>query len=334
MSARDGKKGSAVRGLSAKSEEMRPGSSGDSSNDIFTILSVWAEGNGGQLRPYLRQELGIVYDLAGFNVTYEKLRAAEKKGMLKVDGNTSFSSCPKCQSHVLQVQLVCPDCKFQSVTKSELLTHYECQYSGPVEEFRSSVRDGYFCPKCKKELKRVGIDYGNPGIGFDCSNCEKVFQFPLVLSYCEEGHASKIDELDLKSYPNYVVGGNAKGLSKVLADSRALQAILKKINIHSEVTVQLAGASGTKHLVPLLVTTAGGEKVAVEFIPDEPDIEQVILQLLLKSADLEKTRMAIISKSPDLVRQITQIVNPQKVRVLQVVDISSIPDQLVRKIVE
>lgn len=333
MSARASKKGPAIRRPSAASEEMRP-DSGDSSNDVFTILSLWAEGDRGELRPSLRQEMGIVYDLAGYNVTHEKLKAAEKKGLLKADGSTSFSCCPKCQSHFLQVQLACPDCKFQSIAKSDLLTHYECQYSGPVAEFRSNARAGFVCPKCNKELKRVGIDYGNPGIGFECSNCDKVFQFPLVLSYCDAGHASKIDELDLKSYPNYVAGDNARGLAKVLADSRALQDILKKINVHSEVTVQLVGASGMSHLVPLLVTAASGEKVAVEFIPDEPDIEQVILQLLLKSADLEMTRMVIIAKSADLVRQVTQIVNPQKVRALEVADIGSMPEQLARKIVE
>lgn len=327
------KKGTAARRPPAVSE-VRRGKSVDGASDIFTILSLWAEENEEELLPSLRQELGIVYDLAGFSVTYEKLKVAEKKGLLKANGSTSFSSCPKCQSHILQVQLACPDCKFQSIVKSDLLTHYDCQYSGPVSEFQSSVREGYYCRKCKKELKRVGIDYGNPGIGFKCTNCEKVFQFPLVLSYCDGGHASKVDEIDLRSYPNYVVGDDARSLSRVLADSRELQDILKKIGIQSEVTVQLDGASGTSHLVPLLVTAAGGEKIAVEFIPDEPDIEQVILQLLLKSADLEKIRMVIISRSAELVGQITQIVNPQKVRVLQVAEISSMPDHIVRKIVE
>jgi hypothetical protein len=304
------------------------------SKDIFAVISLWAESDEKELRPFLAQGMGIVYDLAGFHVTYEKIKIAEKKGFLKTAGSTSFSSCPKCQSHVLQVQLVCPDCKFQSIVKSDLLIHYDCQYSGPVEEFRSSLRDGYFCRKCNKELKRVGIDYGNPGIGFKCSNCEKVFQFPVVLSYCDEGHSSKIDELDLRSYPNFVIGDNAPGLAKVLADSRALHGILQKSNIHSELTVQLAGASGTNHLIPLLVTTPAGDKVAVEFTPEEPDIEQIILQLLLKSADLEKTRMVIISRSTDLVAQITQLVNPQKVRAVHIADMARISDNQVKKIVE
>lgn len=319
---------------SAASEEARIQNNGGNSSDIFTVLSLWAEKSEGELRPLLKQELGgIFYDLEGFNVTYEKLRVAENKGLLKASGSTSFSSCPKCQSHILQVQLVCPDCKFQSIIKSDLLIHYECQNSGPIAEFQSNGHDGYFCRKCRKELKRVGIDYGNPGIGFKCSSCEKVFQFPLVLSHCDTGHVSKIDELDLKSYPNYVAGENARDLSKVLVDSRALHDILKRMNIRSEIMVQLKGASGTNHLVPLLLTVDGGRQVAVEFITDESDIEQIILQFLLKSADLEKTRMIIISKSPEVAGQITQIVNPQKIKVLEAAEINSLSEQIVREAV-
>ena len=179
----------------------------DISNDISTILSLLSKQSDEQeLKPLLKPELGgIIYILGeNFEVTYEKLRPSEKKGLLKSKGFAAFSICSKCESLNLRAQLVCPECRSQAIFKSDLMIHYECQNTAPAEEFLSNIRGGYYCKKCRKDMKRVGIDYGNPGIGFKCSSCEKVFQFPLVLSHCESGHTSKIDELDLKSYPIYV----------------------------------------------------------------------------------------------------------------------------------
>jgi hypothetical protein len=251
---------------------------------------------------------------------------------LKRVGFTSFPTCPKCKSLNLQTLLGCPDCKSQAIFKSDLLIHYECQNTGPVEEFQSRVSNGYYCQKCRKELKRVGIDYGNPGIGFKCSVCEKVFQFPLVLSRCSDNHTCKIDELDLTSYPNYIIGENAKGLSILLSDTQILKKALEKENIRSQILVHLRGASGANHVIPLLLTAPNGEQVAIEFITDESQVDQAVLQLLLKSADLPKTRLIIVCKSSSPIDHITKVVNPLKVKVLISAEISLLSRQIIQEV--
>lgn len=321
---------SSVRSISSINDDARL------PNEITALLSLLSENpDNPELRPALRPELGgVVYDLgSGFNIPYEKLKPTEKKGILKRVGFTSFPACPKCKSLNLQTRLGCPDCKSQAIFKSDLLVHYECQNTGPVEEFQSSVHNGYYCQKCRKELKRVGIDYGNPGIGFKCSACEKVFQFPLVMSHCGDNHASKIDELDLSSYPNYIIGENAKGLSILLSETQTLKKALEKENIRSQILVQLRGASGANHVIPLLLIAPSGEQVAIEFITDESQIEQAILQLLLKSADLPKTRMIIVCKSSSPIDHITKVVNPLKVKVLLSAEISLLSRQIIQEVI-
>jgi hypothetical protein len=314
----------------------------DISSDISTILSLLAEGQfQHELKPVLKPELGgIIYTLGeNFEVTYDKLRVSEKKGLLKSTGSMSFSACPKCESVNLRAQLVCPECKSQTIFKSDLLIHYDCQTTAPIEEFHSVLRDGYYCKRCRKDLKRVGIDYGNPGIGFKCSSCEKVFQFPLVLSYCESGHLSKIDEMDLKSYPIYVLGENAKSLSTLLLKAKSLRNMLEQWNIHSQVLCQLRGSSGSIHVVPLLLTAPSGEQVALDFIHGESQgtVEEAVLQLLLKNADLGKMKMLVVVNGATSIERITPMINPEKMKILPIpagVSIGASLDLLSKQIVK
>ncbi|HKU50223.1 MAG TPA: hypothetical protein VJP79_09750 [Nitrososphaera sp.] len=299
-----------------------------SNNDGATlaVLSLLADDSnkGRELRPMLKTGFGgVVYDLgSGFEITYEKLRTCEKQGLLDTSGSLAFATCSKCGDHNLQTQLFCPECSSQDLLKSDLLIHYECQNTGPLAEFQSSVRTGYYCQKCKKDLKRVGIDYGNPGIGFKCRECEKVFQFPLVLSKCSAGHTSKIDEINLKSFPKYVLGGNAEGLSSLLIESRSLKGHLEKKNIGSKVLATLVGASGAHHVIPLLLSLPAAAEdeasdIAVEFVNEDANPDKSMLQLLMKSADLKELRMIVVFKgAEEAIEKMKSVVNPKRVRVL------------------
>lgn len=334
-------------GLISKRRQQEELDANPTENDsgVLAMLSLLSESSneGKEIRPQLKTGYeGIIYDLgAGFEVAYEKLRQFERKGLLSSSGFLAFSTCPKCEDLNLRTLLFCPECSSQSLLKSELLIHYDCQSTGPIEEFQSSIRNGYYCQKCRKELKRVGIDYGNPGIGFKCSSCDKVFQFPLVLSQCSSFHTSKIDELSLRSFPKYMLSSNAKGLSPLLIESRNLKTALEKRKIQSKILPTLNGASGANHVVPLLLTIPSAisgadadQKIAVEFINDDSNAEKSVLQLLLKSADLDKIRMIIISKgAPGSLDHIKAIVNPQKVKVLPATDDSGqLPEQIVKEV--
>jgi hypothetical protein len=172
------------------------------------------------------------------------------------------------------------------------------------------------------------------------------------MSRCSSGHASKIDEMNLKSFPKYTMGQNAKGLSTLLIESRKLREELEARHIHSQVLGTVTGASGASHVVPILMKFTGhsganpgtfapdhtgNENIAIEFIEDGgAEFEKALLQLLMKSADLENTRMVIVHRgSPNSVQQIKSIVNPKKVKVLSSPADGSadrLPEEILREI--
>jgi hypothetical protein len=323
--------------------------SDNSDSTVMAVLALLANSSPEEeeLRPMLKgggPDLGIVYDLgSGFEISHEKLRQVERKGLLAKSGFASFAVCPKCEDLGLQAQLSCPECTSQALIKSNLLIHYDCQSTGPIEEFQSDLHNGYFCKTCRKDLTRVGIDYGNPGIGFKCSACNKVFQFPHVLSMCRAGHSSKIDELELRSYPIYKLGNSAKGLSTLLIQSRKLKESLDKREISSKILVNQKGASGANHIIPLLLSLPSTsdkvdsdqkERIAIEFIDDASDIEKSLLQLLIKSADLDKIRMVIVCRGRfGSVEHIRAIVNPKKVKVLLAEDdLEKLHEQILKEV--
>jgi hypothetical protein len=115
------------------------------------------------------------------------------------------------------------------------------------------------------------------------------------------------------------LGDNAKNLSTLLIETKALQKMLEKKNIHSQVLPQLRGSSGTIHVVPLLLTAPSGEQIAVDFIQgdSQASVDQAILQLLLKNADLGRMKMLIIIRGSAIsVENIMPMINPQKLKVL------------------
>ncbi len=53
----------------------------------------------------------------------------------------------------------CPNCRSAWLRNSAFIHHYSCAHCGPEEEYRhGSV---LICPKCKKQLRHYGKDYGN-----------------------------------------------------------------------------------------------------------------------------------------------------------------------------
>ena len=89
---------------------------------------------------------------------------------------------------------------------------------------------------------------------------------------------------------------------------------------------QLRGASGTIHVIPLLLTAPGGEQVAIDFVEgdSQASVDQAILQLLLKNADLGKMKMLILIRGSAIsVENIMPMINPQRLKVVVVPTIAA-----------
>ncbi len=80
--------------------------------------------------------------------------------------------CPFCKNYNINLRDTCLSCKSPQLKTVEMLHHYRCAYIGKEEEFKSGLN--YFCPKCHKELKHIGVDYDRVGKNYLCLDCREL----------------------------------------------------------------------------------------------------------------------------------------------------------------
>jgi Zn finger protein HypA/HybF involved in hydrogenase expression len=297
---------------------METTKSGNPMKDDSTLafLASYAKKSKENIMPQFRHGLGVVYEIEGLDLSIERIKSYEEEKLLSIVGDRAYSACPRCSSLQLAIRLNCPDCKRPALARSEIMIHYECEYSGPVEEFVSQKDSEFVCPKCSKRMKRVGIEYGKPGIGFKCRDCGRVFQYPAVNIICQNGHDSRIDEIDLKSFPVYRVNDEIRSFAEVAEYFVAVQKALASRKVGSDVLGRVKGASGATHIFPLVVETEKAH-VVVDFILDEAGFDAKILQKILRAADLGR-HVVLLFVPQGLVARLAAIVNPHKIMLLAV----------------
>lgn len=300
-------------------------------DSTLAFLASHAKRSRDPISPVFKHGAGIVYEVEGVDLSFDRIKAYEQEKLLSVAGARPFPACPKCSSLLLSVQLNCPECKRQSLARSEIMIHYECEYSGPVEEFVSHKDAEYVCPKCSKTLKRVGIEYGKPGIGFKCRECGRVFQYPLVNIACSNGHSSKLDELDLKLFPVYKVNDEIQGFADLADYLLAIQKALVGASVETEVLARVRGQSGVVHIIPLVVRTNRLQAV-VDFILNETGSDAKVLQKILRGADLSQY-VALLFVPAALVAQLSGMVNPEKIRLMVIPGPDNDPDAVAREVI-
>lgn len=224
-----------------------------------------------------------------------------------------WQSASEYNDKMLQLQI-------SALSKSDLVLHYECRYLAPVEEFVTEKESVYTCPKCKKVLQRVGIDYGRPGLGFKCMNCDEVTQYPLVLIFCEKDHFSKINEMELVNYPVYRIAEESEEARARTIILSTIQETLKEKKVNSQIHVKIKGESGGTHTIPLLINTT--PRIIVDFIT-QSNLQMRLLQVVTECVDLNATAILITKES--LMPSVNQIVNPERIRIISVSDESEIP---------
>lgn len=301
-------------------------------DSTLTFLASYAKKSKENIAPQFKHGLGIVYEIEGLELSLDRIKSYEQEKLLTVVGARAYSACPKCSSLLLAVRLSCPDCKKSSLARSEIMIHYECEYSGPVEEFVSQKDSEYVCPKCSKHMKRVGIEYGKPGIGFKCQDCGRVFQYPVLNIACQGGHESRIDEIDLKSFPVYKVNEEIQSFAEVADYFIGIQKALAVNSVKSDVLGRIKGTSGVTHIFPLVVETAKVQ-VVIDFILDESGFDAKILQKILRAADLGR-HIVLLFVPESRIGRLAAIVNPNKIKLLSVSGPTNSPEAIASEVIK
>lgn len=301
-------------------------------NDLWAFLSVVAgEDLRAEFRPVLNSSLGVIYEVDGVEVPALRMQRLAEKGLLELNGMTSFGACPKCNSLNLTANFKCASCKAQSLSKVDLIVHYGCGHLAPVNEvFREGLND-YRCPSCHKEMKRVGIDYGRPGFGFICVSCHAVSQYPLLIMTCDKGHESKVSEEELILHPIYKLGHSLQTMPRIINVLSEVKRAMEEREIKCFALAQTKSRDGgALYISPILVVSV--PSITVDFILEDVGWEFQVLQTIRKCADLGYKGLLVVKQGAS--EPIRDMVNPAKISVIAFDEESEIAGLTIQKLVE
>jgi hypothetical protein len=125
----------------------------------------------------------VQYPLLGTAVgTRRELEALATMGLLDRRHFTRTHACSKCGSARLNVYEACPGCHGADLAEEALVHHYRCGCQETESHFAQGLL--LICPKCRRELRHLGVDYGKPGNIVVCRTCGAENSEPLVHFVC------------------------------------------------------------------------------------------------------------------------------------------------------
>ncbi|MBI2005735.1 MAG: response regulator [Nitrosopumilales archaeon] len=83
--------------------------------------------------------------------------------------NMKETTCNQCGSVKLATLFHCPSCKKSDFKNEILIEHYPCENFSAESTYKNNM-----CPKCRKEIKILGVDY-RAVEQFICNNCNDKF---------------------------------------------------------------------------------------------------------------------------------------------------------------
>ncbi len=155
--------------------------------------------------------LTVQYPLFGTSeATRHQLESLANHDLFNRRHFTRTHACSKCGSARLHVYEACPGCNGADLVDEVVVHHYRCGCQEPESRFIQGPL--LVCPKCRRELRHLGVDYGKPGKIVLCRTCGAVNSEPLVHFICLD--CSRVTPADaIPSTDWYHYDLTAKGLS-------------------------------------------------------------------------------------------------------------------------
>ncbi len=138
------------------------------------------------------------------NELLKALSSLTEKSLLVAEETGTAISCPQCNSFAYSFSLKCPDCGDGSMRKGEALEHMTCGHIGFRSEFEQANKE-LSCPKCRKALKMVGVDYRKVEMWYKCSR-DHLFNAPKIAFRCNTcGKEFSLDEAPFQPLHQYIL---------------------------------------------------------------------------------------------------------------------------------
>ena len=130
-----------------------------------------------------RYSLTVQYPLLGMGPGIRQhLEVLAELDLLHRRHFTRTHACSKCGSARLNVYEACPACGSADLFEEVLFHHYRCGCQEMESHFIQD--DLLICPKCRRELRHLGVDYGKPGRVVVCRACSAENSTPNVNFIC------------------------------------------------------------------------------------------------------------------------------------------------------
>ncbi|MEM4285612.1 MAG: hypothetical protein QW684_05355 [Candidatus Nitrosocaldus sp.] len=280
--------------------------------DINTMILVLRSLGDGEIKPRIKN-LGLIYEINDMELTLEKINEYRENELLLPVSRYSYPACSTCNSTALHIIFECPTCKGRMLTKHDMIVHYECSYIAPADEFKSNYADVlYKCPKCGKQLSKVGIDYGRPGFGFRCEKCKFITQYPVIRVECDNGHTSNIYDLNMVIFEGYKVSDTVNNLAGVYEELVTAAKMLKDYGLKADVLCKVTGASGAVHIIPFMLKDE--MNLIIDYIPNPNDAMQWF-KIIARSIDLANALSIVVTDKP-IDAHILTTFNTSRIRVI------------------
>lgn len=91
-------------------------------------------------------------------------------------------NCPVCNNtHLIFIEC-CQSCRSSNISCQPMIHHFRCANISPEStyEFDGDLR----CPKCKRFLHHIGVDYDRPASVYTCGTCGNSFANPSMRVLC------------------------------------------------------------------------------------------------------------------------------------------------------
>ncbi len=112
----------------------------------------------------------------------EVMEGLERSLLLKWELEDKVNLCPYCQHFQINFREICPECRSLEVKEEATIHHFRCACVARETDFREGpvLR----CPKCRKELRHIGVDYDKPTEDLWCASCGSNFYETQVQCFC------------------------------------------------------------------------------------------------------------------------------------------------------
>ena len=285
-----------------------------------------------ELRPRLdfTTELGFTYPIAEQTLKVSSKEAASilesltAKGILRKNFFDRLLRCPRCQSINIRPTIHCPKCGSGDIVQGRVLEHLACKYVGLEGEFLARGR--YVCPKCKVELRTMGVDYQSQGVLRKCRDCGEISSMPLIKWRCLKcstlTDVGGVGEVTIYSYS--LDEAKRNWLEFELQPKVQFLEFLRQNGYKVTENARMKGKSGAEHYIDILATRDDGIvthsiAIGIEIARDKVGLDR-ILDFDVKAYDSGIHNKVLII-SPELGEEAGKFASHQRIKVLEPKDL-------------